>query len=674
MNFSHRNLCLAVAMTLAPLYGTSASAQGPADSTVAAPAAASPTLTAAIPDAPAPIPYQGPGPVSQYPTGSTSGGWRVGISVYGWFPGVHGTVGARGHNASIHVPFSDVFHNLEGIIPIAVEADKGRFLMPIDYLWMKMGVNNGIPLNDFNQTSISTEFTQSILTPKVGFRLYDGDRMKFDALGGIRYWHVSLTNTLEPAGTGNGRSTQWVDGLGGGRIILPLSKKASVTVAGDAGAGGSTLDYQALGLLNLNLTPKLGLAVGYRYLFENYRPTTNDFVFNPTISGAIAGFGYNFGGKPPAPLTLSCAAAPSGVPEASIDTQAANPGGLNPKQNAVYTWNGEGVTGSGTTATVNTGALNPGSYTVKGNLKEGKPGKEGLKPWEVADCSATYSVKEFEPPTLSCSASPADLKPGDSATLTAQGTSPQGRPLTYSYQASSGTVSGTTATATYSSTGASAGPAQITCSVSDDKGHTATAIATVTIEAPPPPQPPAALVARLTLHSVYFPTAQPTEKHPDGGLVESQQATLTALATDFKSYLQIKQDGRITLTGHADPRGTAEFNQKLSERRVARAKAFLVEQGVPEASIDTQAAGQEQQLTKDEVKDLIATNTDLTDDQRTKILSNLNVITLAQNRRVDIRLNGSDQESTRHYPFNAADSTTLLELKKPVHKAVRKRK
>jgi outer membrane protein OmpA-like peptidoglycan-associated protein len=414
--------------------------------------------------------------------------------------------------------------------------------------------------------------------------------------------------------------------------------------------------------------------VGWRYLYEDYRPTTNQFVYNPTISGAVAGFGYNFGGKPPAPMTASCSASPAQVFPGDSVTVTATPEGLNPKLNALYTWSGDGVTGNGTTASVNTGPLNPGTYTVRGTLKEGKPGKEGEKPWQIADCSATYTVKEFEPPTLSCSANPTDLKPGDSSTITAQGVSPQNRPLLYSYQASGGTISGSGAAATYSSTGASTGPVQITCSVSDDKGHTATANASVSIQAPPPPpQPSAELIGRLTLHSVYFPTAQPTERHPEGGLVESQQATLTALATDFKSYLQVKPDGRITLTGHADPRGTAEFNQKLSERRVARAKVFLVEQGVPEASIDTQAMGEEQQLSKDEVKNLIEANPDLTDEQRTRILRNLNVIVLAQGRRVDIRLNGSEQESTRHYPFNAADSSTLLDLKKPIHKAAPKK-
>ena len=171
-------------------------------------------------------------------------------------PGIARNIGALGHNASIHVPFTDVFHTLKGIVPIAVEADKGRFVMPVDFLWMKLGVDNGIPINDFFQTSIRTDLTQSMFTPKVGFRLIDGDHLKFDALGGIRYWYLSLDNTLEPSGLGTSKSTQWVDGLGGGRFILPFGEKASVTVAGDAGAGGANLDYQIAGPDEFQLHPQ----------------------------------------------------------------------------------------------------------------------------------------------------------------------------------------------------------------------------------------------------------------------------------------------------------------------------------------------------------------------------------------------------------------------------------
>jgi OmpA family len=665
MNLNSRNLCVSVTATLALLFCTSISAQGPADPTAAGPAAVS-SSAAAIPDAPAPIAAQGPGPVSTYPTGSTGGDWRVGISIYGWFPGLHGTVGALGHNASIHVPFSDVFHTLKGIVPIAVEADKGRFVMPVDFLWMKLGVDNGIPINDFTQTSIRTDLTQSIFTPKVGFRLINSDHLKFDALGGIRYWYLSLDNSLQPSGLGTSKSTQWVDGLGGGRFILPFGEKASVTLAGDAGAGGANLDYQMLALMNLNFTPKFGLAFGWRYLDVNYEPTTNQFVYDTITNGAIAGFGYNFGGKPPVPPTVSCSASPAQVFPGDPVTITATPVGLNPKLNALYTWTGDGVAGNGATASVNTATSNPGTYTVRGTVKEGKPGKEGEKPWQVADCSASYAVREFEAPTLSCSASQTDLKPGDSSTITAQGVSPQNRPLTYSYQASSGTISGNGTTAAYSASGASTGPVQITCSVSDDKGHTATANTSVNIQAPPPPPPPPPPPS-LLLHSVFFPTALPNEKRPDHGLAESQEQILTTLATDFKNYLQVKPDARLTLTGHADPRGSAEYNKALSERRVGSVKHFLVEQGVPEGSIDTQAMGDEHPLSKDDVKQLVQSNPELTDEERAKIMRNLTAIYLAQNRRVDITLANTGQQSVQLYPFNAHDAGTLLSEKAQAH-------
>jgi outer membrane protein OmpA-like peptidoglycan-associated protein len=627
--------------------------------------------SAALPDAPLPMQDQMPR-VQQYSTGNNaSDSWRVGISLYGWFAGLHGTVGVAGHNAGIHVPFTDLFHALIFEIPVAVEADKGRFVMPIDFLWLKLGVNNALPLNDFEEDSIDTKMTESIFTPKFGYRLVDADHFKFDVLGGLRYWYVSLNNTLYPSGDSYGRSLNIIDGLGGGRIILPAGEKAAITIAGDAGAGSSHLDYQLLGLLNLNFTPKFGMALGWRYLYEDYYNASNGAIFNPTTSGVIAGLNFNLGGKPPIPPTAACSASPAEVYAGEPVTVTATASNLNPKWSVLYSWSGDGVTGNGPTASVNTMPMNPGSYPVRGEVKVGKPGKEGEKPWQVASCSTSYTVKPFQPPTISCSASPTTLNPGDTASITAQGLSPQNRPLTYSYQASSGSIHGSGTTAAYSSNGAASGPVQITCSVVDDKGQIATGTTSLTVQAPPPPPEPE-VVARLRLHSVYFPTAQPTERHPDGGLVDSQKATLDALATDFTTYLQQVPDARLTLTGHADPRGTPEYNQKLSERRVARAAAYLVEHGVPATSIDIKAVGEDKQLSKEEVQDMIQTNPDVTDVQRAQLLKNINVIVLAQNRRVDVRLNGSEDKSKRHYPFNAADSTTLLGLQKPAHKAMRK--
>lgn len=438
-------------------------------------------------------------------------------------------------------------------------------------------------------------------------------------------------------------------------------------------AGGG-IDYQTP-WLDHHLAIRIFQA-DYQYTHEDSYPDSRDnFNIARLSTGIVVSFGTM---APPPSVTISCAAEPNSIFPGEPVTVTATANNLLPKDHVVYSWSGQGVTGTDTTAKVDTSNLAPGSYTVNCGVKEGKPGKEGLKPWESASSTATFTVKEYEPPTINCSANPTDLKPGDSSTITAQGVSPQNRPLTYSYQASAGTISGSGTTATYSSTGAPSGPVQITCSVSDDKGHNATANASLNIQQPPPPPGPSPeqlrLEARLALHSIFFPTALPTERHPEGGLVNSQEQTLSTLATDFKAYLQIKPDAHLTLTGHADPRGSVKYNQGLSERRVNRAKEYLVQQGIPDSAITVNAVGKEQELSRDEVKDLLEKNTELTDQEKKKVLRRISVIYLAQNRRVDITLTNTGQQSVQLYPFNAKDSATLLSESKPVRGKVTPKK
>jgi outer membrane protein OmpA-like peptidoglycan-associated protein len=403
--------------------------------------------------------------------------------------------------------------------------------------------------------------------------------------------------------------------------------------------------------------------------FDDFNTGSNATQNDMRLSTGLV---FRFGGNAPPPVTLACAASPTSVFSGDLVTVTATAGQLGPNLSAVYSWTGNGVTGNGTTATVATGSLAPGSYTVNCDIKEGKPGKEGLKPWETADSSASFAVKAFEPPTISCSASPSTINPGDKSVITAAGVSPQNRPLTYTYSASGGTLNGSGTTASFDSTGAPSGSITATCTVSDDKNQTATANANITIAPPPPPPAPPAeqvrLEARLALHSVFFPTAQPRTEHPEGGLLASQQQTLTTLATDFKSYLTFRSDAHLTLSGHADVRGSVKYNQALSERRVAHTKQFLVEHGVPEASIETRGLGKEQELSTDQVKELVENNPDLRDAERKQILGELSVIVLAQNRRVDVTLSTTGQQSVRLYPFNAADSLTLLQEKSQAHK------
>jgi len=296
------------------------------------------------------------------------------------------------------------------------------------------------------------------------------------------------------------------------------------------------------------------------------------------------------------PITLACAASPASIFPGDPVSVTANAGGLDPKLNAVYSFSGSGVTASGATASVATAALAPGVQTVNCGVKEGKPGKEGLKPWQVASSTASYTVKAYEPPTISCSASPATIKPGENSTITATGVSPQNRPLTYSYTAAAGTVTGTGTTAEFNSTGAPTGPVAITCSVSDDKGQTASGSTSVTITAPyvaPAPHTQA-------LCSISFGTDTKRPARVDN----EAKACLDEVALD----LQKQSDATAVVVGnstvaektlpkHAKKGAKVE---DLAGERAVNTKAYLVtEKGIDASRISVATGTQDAKTVED---------------------------------------------------------------------------
>lgn len=432
-------------------------------------------------------------------------------------------------------------------------------------------------------------------------------------------------------------------------------------------AGGG-MDYPTP-LFNHHLAIRLFQA-DYQYSHVDFYPVNRG---NFNMARLSTGLVYQIGSfATPAAITVGCSASPSVIYPGDPVNLTATAGAVPAKDHVVYNWSGNGVVGTGADAKVETANLAPGTYTVHCDAKAGKPGKEGLKPAQMASSTTTFTVKAFEPPTLTCQVTPETIRLDGTATVICNGVSPQNRPLRYSYSATNGTINGNDTTATFKAN--ADGVAKITGTVADDKGHSASSDVAVTVERPlPPPATPeqVRLEARLALHSIFFPTGRPTEKDATGGLVASQQATLLTLAKDFQRYIEIVPAGRLTLTGHSDVRGAAAYNQTLSERRVTDAKQFLVEHGIPAKKIDTHAEGAEVQLTSDQVKQLVEKNPELNAQEQKRVLSQLTTIVLAQNRRVDITLNNTGQQSVKLYPFNVSDSLTLLNEKGATSKTKR---
>ena len=90
------------------------------------------------------------------------------------------------------------------------------------------------------------------------------------------------------------------------------------------------------------------------------------------------------------------------------------------------------------------------------------------------------------------------------------------------------------------------------------------------------------LVAKAGSDTIYFGT----DKYD---LDESSKATLAAQAR----WLLENTNVRASIEGHADERGTREYNQALGERRANATRDFLLAQGVPAARMTVTSWGKE---------------------------------------------------------------------------------
>ncbi len=365
----------------------------------------------------------------------------------------------------------------------------------------------------------------------------------------------------------------------GGPYFQPFKWGPGLTVGGG-------MDYETP-WFNHRLAIRLFQA-DYEYMHADWGQVPYGGRANINAARLSAGLVIHAGSiAPPPPITLACSASPESVYPGDPITVTATAGGLNPKDHVIYSWSGAGASGADTTTKIDTSSLAPGQYNVTGTAKEGKTGKEGLKPWETATCTAGFTVKAFEPPTISCSANPTSIAPGGTATITSVGVSPQNLPLTYSYTATGGTVTGSGTTAEYSSAGAPTGEVGVTCNVQDNKGHSASSNTSLTIVAPPVVQP-----KTQALCSISFSTDKKRPMRVDN----EAKACLDQVALDLKQ----QADAKAVLVGeqNSDDVAAEAKQQKYAKhhkhavvdnfaaQRAVNAKDYLVtEQGIDASRI-----------------------------------------------------------------------------------------
>ena len=275
---------------------------------------------------------------------------------------------------------------------------------------------------------------------------------------------------------------------------------------------------------------------------------------------------------PPMPASYGCELQPVTVFAGDPITVTGRAINLDESKKSLplYTWNTTGgrITGGPGGATIATGGLAAGDYTVTGRVSVGSG------PTQHAECSASFRVVAYEPPSILCSSNPSSIQPGGFSTITSAGRSPQNRTLNYSYGTTGGQITGTGTTATLATADVAPGVINITCNVVDDLGHSASSSTTVTVVAPPPPPvPPAPLVRNLC--SVSF---ERDKKRP----VRVDNEAKGCL-DDIALALNRESDAVLVVVGKHDPQEKPE----AAAERTLNVKQYLTdEKGIDPGRIE----------------------------------------------------------------------------------------
>ena len=308
------------------------------------------------------------------------------------------------------------------------------------------------------------------------------------------------------------------------------------------------------------------------YLMSN----ANGVNLNPTGrqnsvrlgTGVVFRWGFSPSAPPPpsGPPTASCSANPISVFAGSNDPSAIHVTASSPANlplTYTYTATGGTVEGTGPDGRWNSSGVPVGTYTVTTKVDDGKGG--------TTSCTANIEVQEkpHHPPTISCSADPSTIAPGEKSTITSTASSPDNLDLTYSYSATGGQVTGNGPTATFDSTGLQSGSYKVNCSVTDSRGDKADGQANIDVQQPPPP-PQATKVGEC-------------------GYIKPGQARFDNLCKrvgdDVALRMKSDPNAKVVIVGFADSREPKAA--KLAQSRADLAKAYLGEKGIDASRIST---------------------------------------------------------------------------------------
>jgi hypothetical protein len=259
--------------------------------------------------------------------------WRFNVALYAWAINIAGNITARNQTVDTNANFIDLVQKSDSLAGFMgyFEADKGRVGFYSDLVFAKLGFGAGQtnyrnPIAGLKlSTTVSSAATAQIFIAEMGglFEVWrspesQGSYTAIDALGGFRYWNLSLDASFDAQinvdfsrlhlersaniAIAHADTIQWVDPVLGFRVRHQFTPNQQVFVRGDVGGFGlgSQISWQAVGAYSYawQFTGyQIAALIGFRALGVDYVSPGGgiDAVgFNEVLYGPIFGVSFRF--------------------------------------------------------------------------------------------------------------------------------------------------------------------------------------------------------------------------------------------------------------------------------------------------------------------------------------------------------------------------------------------
>lgn len=224
--------------------------------------------------------------------------WQHTAAVYMIGAAIDGTAGVGSVTGDVDISFSDILDNVEFGTMAAWRAEKGRWAVVADLIYMDLETDKD-GLGPLGRTRATVELEQLIMELDGSYAVTE----RLDAYAGLRYWDVDSTVTVVGGGplgeTLSGKASEnWVDPIVGLRYAWPLGEDWTLVWRGDIGGFGvgSDFTWHMTAYADWRLSEQGHLLMGYRHLDVDYDDGSgaDRFLMDVSEGGPTIGFAWSF--------------------------------------------------------------------------------------------------------------------------------------------------------------------------------------------------------------------------------------------------------------------------------------------------------------------------------------------------------------------------------------------